>query len=303
MSDLPAAERCSTRSLERAEPVLGTASTVRRWLLLEQPGPWDRTALATRRLPTGLGAELARRANRDRIRIVLIRRHGRSVTDASPACFVARTRPTGSWLGRVSLEAAVDVLDLDLAAVVDGRSPGAETVDGTVFCVCTHGRHDPCCAERGRPVAAALSAELPEQTWEVSHIGGDRFAGNVVCLPDGDYLGRVTAAGAAGIARSYLDGDYVLDTLRGRSCYPPSVQAADVLVRQRLGVTRRDAVRISGVHREGSLATVGMSVAGHGDLVATVRAGAPGPPHTLTCTATTATAPPTYELVNLTGGS
>lgn len=301
MSDLPAAERCSTRSLERAEPVLGTASTVRRWLLLEQPGPWDRTALASRRLPTGLGAELARRANRDRIRIVLIRRHGRSVTDAPPACFVARTRPTGSSLGRVSLEAAADVLDLDLAAVVDGRSSDAETVSGTLFCVCTHGRHDPCCAERGRPVAAALSAELPEQTWEISHIGGDRFAGNVVCLPDGDYLGRVTAAEATGIARSYLGGDYVLDALRGRSCYPPSVQAADVLVRQRLGVTRRDAVRISGVDREGSIATVGMSVAGHGDLVATVRAGAPGPAHTLTCTATTATAPPTYQLVNLTG--
>lgn len=297
----PEAERCSTRSLARAEPILGTASTVRRWLLLEQPGPWDATALASRRLPAGLGAELARRANRHRVRIVLIRRYGRTEPGTPPACFAATTRPAGSWLGRVPLSKPADVLDLDLAAFrADGVLPGAETVDGPLLCVCTHGRHDPCCAERGRPVAAALSVDLPEPTWEVSHIGGDRFAGNVVCLPDGDYLGRVMAADAAAVARAYLGGDYVLDTLRGRSCYPPAVQAADVLVRQRLGATRRDAVRVAGAQRlTDGVAEVGLSVAGHGDLVATVRVSASAAPRTLTCTAPTANCPPTFELVAL----
>src|SRR4029453_5830608 len=53
------------------------------------------------------------------------------------------------------------------------------------------GRHGACCAERGRPVAAALAQAHPEETWEVSHIGGDRFAGNLLVLPNGLYYGRL----------------------------------------------------------------------------------------------------------------
>src|SRR5690606_7696048 len=110
-----------------------------------------------------------------------------------------------------------EVLDLDLAALGAGRSPGLTRVDDSLFCVCTHGRHDACCAERGRPVAAALEAAHPEQTWEVSHIGGDRFAANMVVLPHGLYYGRLDAVSALGVAGTHLAGGLDLDHLRGRS--------------------------------------------------------------------------------------
>lgn len=298
-SDEVDAERCSARSRALGESIIGTASTVRSWLLLEQPGPWDPTALASRRLPPGLGGELARRANQHRVRIVLIRRHGRTLAGPPPACFVASSRPVGSWLGRVSLDAPEDVLDLDLAALAAGRSVDAETIDGPLFCVCTHGRHDPCCAERGRPVATALAAEFPERTWEVSHIGGDRFSGNVVCLPDGDYLGWVAPEDAVAMARAYLDGDYWLATLRGRSSYAPAVQAAEVLVRQRLGVTGRHAVRVTGIEHWSASVTVRMDVDAHGPLEARVRIDPATPPRLLTCTATRLEQPPTYDLLDV----
>jgi hypothetical protein len=280
---------------------------VARWLLLEQAGPWPPTALESLRLPGGLGAELVRRAAQHNVRIVLIRRYGRAVSRSDsgpgPACYAAHVRPTGSWLGRVRLDAPADILDLDFAAVTAGPSPAAETVDGPLFCICTHGRHDPCCAERGRPVAAAIAARFPEQTWEVSHIGGDRFAANLVCLPDGDYLGRLGGADAVDVAARYVDGRYSLPHLRGRSCYRPVVQAAEVLVRRELGVERRGAVSVLGWKRDGEHTLVAMSVAGHGDVTAHILTRPAAPTRQLTCYAQSVLAPVTYELVDPVSGS
>ncbi len=51
-------------SVLRDEPIAGTASTVRAYLLIEHPGAWGEDALRDARLPDGLGAELRRRAAR-----------------------------------------------------------------------------------------------------------------------------------------------------------------------------------------------------------------------------------------------
>ena len=295
-------ERCSARSIRLEESIAGTASVVSRWLLLEQLGPWPATALHSLRLSTGLGAELARRANRARVRIVLLRRHGRPTQPAEPAdgpaCFVAHVRPAGSWLARVPLTTPGDLLDVDLGALTAGPSDAAETLDQPLLCVCTHGRHDACCAERGRPVAAAIAARFPTQTWEVSHIGGDRFAGNLVCFPDGDYFGRLSMASAADVAQRYLDGRYALPYLRGRSCYRPAVQAADVLVRQRLGVDARGDVRALSWRAHGNQAFVRLAV-GRETLTAQLRSRPVDPRRQLTCAVAEMTAPRAYELIDL----
>ena len=56
-------------------------------------------------------------------------------------------------------------------------------VHGPVVVVCTHGRRDVCCAERGRPLAAATALEHPGAVWESTHVGGDRFAGEPDRVP------------------------------------------------------------------------------------------------------------------------
>ena len=297
------AERCSVRSTRLGESIAGTASVVRTWLLLEHAAPWPRAALASTRLLPGLGPELARRANQHRVRVVLIRRHGRpepvAAGGAGPACFVASTRRDGSWIAGVSVDSVEDVLDLDFSSLDAGRPPGSAVLEEPMFLVCTHGRHDPCCAERGRPVAAALDRQFPSQTWEVSHIGGDRFAANLVCLPDGDYFGRVTSADAAGVVSSYAAGRYSLTHLRGRCCYPPPVQAAEVLVRQRLGIDRRGAARVVGWRRDGAEATIRLDVEGHGRLLVRLGVERSAPARQLTCHSAVITYPPRYSLVNV----
>jgi hypothetical protein len=122
-------------------------------------------------------------------------------------------------------------------------------VDGPLFGVCTHGRHDACCAERGRPVAAALTASHPAETWEISHMGGDRFAANMVVLPEGLYYGRLDPGTASQVAELHEQGRVDLTRLRGRSTYPMHVQYAEIALRRHLEEDRLDAVRL--VRRQG----------------------------------------------------
>jgi Sucrase/ferredoxin-like len=115
-----------------------------------------------------------------------------------------------------------------------------------VYAVCTHGKRDPCCARRGRPLARAMKAARPEQTWEIGHIGGHRYAATFLAFPRGLAFGRVPAAAGPEIVAGLERGEIALEHLRGRAGDPWAVQAADVLVRRELGLRGLDDVAIEG---------------------------------------------------------
>ena len=248
---VPAPFRCSTASQDLAEPLEGSASTVRAFLLLEAPGPWGVKAVRDSRLPDEVKQRLSDLESRHRIRPLLIRRHGRGVSGKSRV-FAAYVHSEKPWAETVTLGDVRGLLDLDLAGLGAGESPGLTAHDEPLFLVCTHGKHDACCAERGRPLADAMAHQAPEYTWEVSHIGGDRFAANVLVLPHGFYYGRLTPSDAPRFVASHLAGELDVEHLRGRSAYPFSVQAAEVYLRRKLGVLRLDAVTLAEHSRHGT---------------------------------------------------
>lgn len=246
--------RCSTASAARDEPMAGTASTVRSWLLLEHAGPWGVDAFVDARLPEAFGTDLAERCRLARVRPLLIRRIGANVTTGANAtigvsCFAIRSGPEPPWIERTTLDRIEEAFELDLEALGRGERPGLEPHADALFLVCTHGRHDACCAERGRPLAQALARAYPDQTWECSHIGGDRFAGNVVAFPHGRYFGRVEAEAGAFVARAYLDGRIDLEHDRGRSCRSMPVQAAEHELRVAERLDREDDVELERASR------------------------------------------------------
>jgi hypothetical protein len=108
--------------------------------------------------------------------------------------------------------------------------------------VCAHGTHDTWCAVRGRPVAAALAARWPEFVWECSHLGGDRFAPNVVVLPDAVYYGNLDADSAVQVVTDQLAGRLDVRWLRGLARFPPPAQTAIAEVHRRLGPFPASAV-------------------------------------------------------------
>jgi hypothetical protein len=233
-------------SEERTESLAGSASTVPAFLLVEHPGPWGVNALRDARFPDGVGAALRAHADAAGVRLLLIRRPGRPDREGtSRRVFAVHARAPYSWTETTVLDDLRAVLDLDLDSLRAGRSLGLEAYDEPLFAVCTHGRHDACCAERGRPVASALAAAVPEHTWEVSHLGGDRFAANMLVAPDGLYYGRLDPESVVAIAKARLAGELELDHLRGRTCYPMPVQAAEIALRRHLSFTMRDGLRLA----------------------------------------------------------
>ena len=296
--------RCAAASRERGDELAGTASTVRSYLLLEHAGPWGADALRDARLPYGLGVHLREAAGRHGVRVLLVRRPGRRAGqragDGGVRLFACRAAGPESWTETTLLDELNDVRDLDLAPLGAGRSLGLEPYDAPLLAVCTHGRHDACCAELGRPAALAL-AQGPhaDNVWETSHIGGDRFAGNLVVLPRGLYYGGLDATSAVAVADATAAGEVLLDHLRGRSDLPMGAQAADVALRHELGLTGWDDVLVRSVQVEGDLTTARLDVAGHGPREVVVRRTMGDTAHQLTCSARRANAVPRHEVLEV----
>jgi hypothetical protein len=80
--------------------------------------------------------------------------------------------------------------------------------------------------------------------WEASHVGGDRFAGNLVVLPEGIYFGRVGPGDVPRLLAAYAAGDIDLPFYRGRACYPFAVQAAEGHVRRSTGLAGIEELRL-----------------------------------------------------------
>lgn len=155
---------------------------------------------------------LARTAAAAGARLLMIRRAGRN-DPVGRLVFSVQSLP-----GQESVRVQHVSSERELADVSFGQG---QSRGGPLYLVCTHGRHDRCCATRGRPVAAALTAAYGDAVWECSHLGGDRFAANVLVLPEGHYLGRVEP-GTAAAAVATLPAEHY----RGRASLPSPVQAA-----------------------------------------------------------------------------
>lgn len=256
---------CASASRDLAEPLAGTAATARTWLLIEQPGPWGAKALTSSHLDPELGRALERSAKGTGMRVALIRRPGRHADGHGPArrrVFVAHTAPGNSWIRTTVLDADTGgpapsglhgLLDLDFAALGAGDHQGLWqpwTGEPLAF-VCTNAKRDRCCALLGRPLAAELVAGLgpasTERIWEITHIGGHRFAPTLLVLPYGYAYGRASAHAVKDVLEAARDGRITGHDCRGRSTWSRAGQAADLALRELLREWRADAVDVLSV--------------------------------------------------------
>ena len=232
-----AGQGCSDQSLARNDPMYGTASAGTSWLLLELSGGWGPSAFlqSPACIDPKLGLAIVRRAEAAGMRIAAIRKHGRRPAAPRWRWFVAQCAVGSEALYGGEVDDPRGYLELAL----DG-SDGTASTDPLVA-VCAHGRHDMCCAVRGRSAAAAITAAYPEFAWECSHLGGDRFAATMLVLPTGLCYGRVDSTDAAELVGRYLDGRLNDEFLRGRTSLPHPVQAAQHFARAEFGDDRIDA--------------------------------------------------------------
>jgi hypothetical protein len=250
---------CSDQSLARNDPMYGTASAGFTWMLLELPGAWGHSAFLQSPgiIDPQLGRAVVRRAETAKMRIAAIRRPGRRPATSRWRWFIAHSTAGSEALYRGEVSDPREYLDVAL----DG-SDGTPSAD-PVVAICAHGKHDQCCAVRGRSACKAIADAYPEFTWECSHLGGDRFAATMLVLPEGLCYGRVDSADSADLIRLYLEGRLDNRFLRGRTSLPHAVQAAQYFARDALGDDRIDSLHPSNVeHGDGEIRVVLDSDAG-----------------------------------------
>jgi hypothetical protein len=266
--------RCSALAEELGEPMIGSVDQRVRWLLVE-----DRSAWGEKAVRDVLGVELEASAKARGMRLLLIRRReGDPAADA-----VRRAILVDTEAARMAVRSIADLSEL--APLLDASLDdfGAPLAD-PILLVCTNGKRDACCALRGRAVMTALAADHAERTWECSHLGGHRFAGNLVCLPHGLIYGRVGPGDAPRLADAYLAGRLDASLLRGRSAWPAPAQVAEAVVRERLGLGGLGDVSLVGVTIDDSSAAVDLEAAGETHRV-TLRAERATTPRPISCRA------------------
>jgi hypothetical protein len=242
---------CSELSRRAGEKTFGTASTGGTWLLLEYAGAWGPRALEQSALAPEVKAFLSRTLGAiPRSRLLFIKR-GRAGGETF-SFFVVRARERRPFAVRYELDSYARLIELDVARAAAGDAAGGGRVTREpIFLVCTHGRRDKCCAKFGVPVYKGLRESNCEQVWQSSHVGGDRFAANLVCFPHGLFYAHMTEETGRRAAAEYAAGRLLLEKYRGRACYAHPAQAAEFFTRAETGLARLDELRFQSSERTG----------------------------------------------------
>jgi hypothetical protein len=236
--------RCSALAEELGEPMTGTVDQRRRWLLIEDRSAWGAEAVRDQ-----LGPDDADRAKRLGLRVVLVRRREGDPTDD----VVRRVMLIDTVTREMAVRFVAGIGDVSVQEAAS--EPVAEfgpPFTAPIFLVCTNGKRDACCALQGRALVNALAVAHGEQIWECTHLGGHRFAGNLVCLPDGIVYGRVGADDGPRLAAAYVARRVDPSFLRGRSAWPAPAQVAEVELRQQLGLRGLDDVTLVAAGGDGA---------------------------------------------------
>ena len=223
---------CAQVSSAINEPMLGTAPQVGLWVLLEVRETWQPQNLEDNSLPDIAKAWLDEVSTRGTSaglmpRIQFIRRRRRASEPLTlMTCLqgVLRKQEFGDFAHLMN----VDVIDSDIPICND-----------ILYLVCTHTKRDICCSREGLPTWQRLDMLSQGRAWQTTHLGGHRFAPNVLALPSGRSYSRVRANEIDGFFSAIEEGRVPTRFLRGNSALPPDAQACEPAILERGGTFLR----------------------------------------------------------------
>lgn len=234
---------CQARSLVMESSIWGTApEEMTQWVLVEYPNAWpakfsDFSAL---HLPPKFVKALNAIKQRPQWKVLWIRRPGCKGTNVywwnlqTEECMVAPQQ--GEWDG-------------EWTEYADWVSTAATDLVAPKVLVCTHGSRDQCCGVLGGAAFAGLRKILPDAVWQVSHLGGHRFAPTALCFPFGWLLGRIEPDDWMDVALAAMSGipnGIRCDIVRGDVRLNRRDQALQIWIREQCGTV--ESVSLESVH-------------------------------------------------------
>lgn len=237
----------------RSESIVGTAATADTFILIETPEPWIKPALLSEGVPESLrqvvksllgptsGVRVHLIANEQtptqrQRRLLIFQRPDASLTGG------ARQGLRRGLIGEYTAwEIQVDDPEEMAPALVEflNASPQSKRLPQAPFnrstqrhlMICTHASHNECCGVYGYPFYQAAIAKIKQmglthqvQPWQISHIGGHRFAPTLIDFPQGRYYGNLDKAALRCLLKQHGAIRPVLSTYRGWSLLPKPLQ-------------------------------------------------------------------------------
>ncbi len=241
---------CADLAQATQEPLIGTALSHRLHLVialhrnhwgqkLEALGPADENnqpfPLSDNALITDIiqrSGEFARlvKAEYD-TQVMFTARHARSRTGDDLA-------PGTLWLFPHKFRFAPDSIQTraDLRTLIEAAlnapaelDPDAVEPGDDFLLMCTHNARDAACGDFSAAFSKAFNAIKPDNVhlWEISHIGGHRFAATLAHQPAMRWYGGLTPADAQPLLDALSHGQVYTPRHRGRPDYPPPMQVAE----------------------------------------------------------------------------
>lgn len=258
---------CAIAAQRAEEDLISTAGHYQAYVLIECPMPWAAIAFHSDCIPQSLGQYIQATKTQKSVQFLCINRgvstppkhitlivyERTDICTASPNAGQQISRFTGGYRGYefhlADLKQVVPCLD----AYWNGQFPhtyfyqhlGPNIPQQDThqqhthqqrlqdILVCTHGMRDKCCARLGQPFfreakRMAKQGNLPHtRVWQVSHIGGHRFAPTIISLPDGRYYGRLSLSTLQAIIMRHGSIHQLRSAYRGWGILPSPLQVLE----------------------------------------------------------------------------
>ena len=235
---------CSDNSLSKNEPLPGSAPKTDLWIALEYPHPPGDNALRESTLSDEIKAHLTTLQKTIEYSRLLLIRNQHTHERPTHSLFIAYSNRSQPCLYEIQLEDYMQLVSINADSIHSEIFPLPYRLMGEpLFLICTNGRRDPCCAKWGLPLYNALEKVPGISVWQTSHVGGHRFAGNMICLPHGIYYGRVSPDNATTIVEHYQAGLIDLDRYRGRASLSSIAQVGEYFLRQQTADLQVDSIQ------------------------------------------------------------
>lgn len=211
---------CAEYSEAVDEPLLGTAPHVGLWLLLEARASWSPKPEKANEFPDVVNRWVqdattrgAQKGLKPRVQYLRHRRHARDPI------------MVGTCLdGVLRMQQINDYSEL---AGIDPLANEMPISEENLYLVCTHASRDVCCSRRGLPTWQQLDRLSQGRAWQTTHLGGHRFAANVLALPSERLYGRISSLEAESFFQKIENGEVPVRYLRGKASLPPEVQVCE----------------------------------------------------------------------------
>ncbi len=240
---------CSLESENLNESLHGTAPKAQVWFLLEYTPRWGHKAWEESSIdPAVRQAVDAQLKQIPGARLLLVRQKDRT----DKLRFFASVLGDEPKLYGFELNDYAELPALDLMSIVAGAEQyQANLTAEPLLLVCTNGQRDACCVLHGVAVYNTLHSHFGQAVWESSHHGGHRFAANLLAFPSGRSYGRLRPDNALGIAQAIAEGNVPVQYCRGYTAWDEPAQAAELLLRQQLGLQQAGGLRLLGSQPSG----------------------------------------------------